>query len=678
MSGAILQPPSGAGLIAQDATLHGIGRAVAEVPLTHPSNRRWWIAFAGALALLGLFGGVLAYLLFTGVGIWGNNNAVVWALDIASYDWWIGVASGSLLVSAVLLLLGAEWRGAVNRVAETVALLCTCAAGLYPIIHLGRPWFFFWNLPYPNTYALWPQFRSPLLWDAIDIVSYLVVCVSLWYIGLLPDLASLRDRAVEDALAQEKAHGRSRKRALLKARAYGIVASGWRGSAAHWQLWVQAYRTIALLGVLLVVSLQTGASVMLAGSVMPGWHDTILPVTFLVNAVFSGVGVTAAVVVLVRSVYRLDGLISDRHLEILARLMLCLGCASLYCYATEFFSTFLHGDARERGVLVRRMTGEHAWAFWTVVACLLIPAQAFWSARMRRSTLAVAAIGLLVAVGAYADHVMVLVVTLAQDFLPSSRLAYSETIWGVATFAGSVGLFLTLLLLFLRYLPAVSITESRRLALAVTPTAAAAERKPVRESEMRPLAEERDEAQDAPLWGVSAAFASEADLAAAVSALSGLDASHVHLSAHGPVPMPRVVRTLGIAGRSIRAYAILGALAGGAAFYGMCVYATAYDYVFLIGGRPRFSWPSFVVPSLSFAMMSGTIAVHLALLILNRLPRLNHPAFNIPGFLRATDDRYFLSAEARGERFDADRIVRKLAALPAEAGRPLDIRRVPR
>ncbi|TXM90535.1 NrfD/PsrC family molybdoenzyme membrane anchor subunit, partial [Methylobacterium sp. WL116] len=496
MSGATLQPPSGTGLIGPDATLHGIGRAVASVPLTHPLNRRWWIAFAGALALLGLFGGVLCYLLLTGVGIWGNNNAVVWALDIASYDWWIGVASGSLLVSAVLLLLGAEWRGAVNRVAETVALLCTCAAGLYPIIHLGRPWFFFWNLPYPNTYDLWPQFRSPLLWDAIDIVSYLVVCVSLWYIGLLPDLASLRDRAVEDALAQEKAHGRPRKRSLLKAQAYGIVASGWRGSAAHWQLWSQAYRTIALLGVLLVVSLQTGASVMLAGSVMPGWHDTILPVTFLVNAVFSGVGVTAAIVVLIRSVYRLDGLISARHLEILARLMLCLGCASLYCYATEFFSTFLHGDQQERDVLIRRITGAHAWAFWTVVACLLIPAQAFWSARLRRSPLAVALIGVLIAIGAYADHVMVLVVTLAQDFLPSSRLAYSETIWGVATFAGSVGLFLTLLLLFLRYLPAVSITESRRLALAVVP--AAAERRAVKEAEARPLASERDGTEDAP------------------------------------------------------------------------------------------------------------------------------------------------------------------------------------
>lgn len=675
MPEAVLQPVPAAGLIGPHETVGGIGRTLAGIPLTHPMNRRWWIAFAGALALLGLFAGVLLYLLVAGVGVWGNNNAVVWALDIASYDWWIGVASGSLLVSALLLLLGAEWRSAVNRVAETVALLCTVAAGLYPIIHLGRPWLFFWNLPYPNTYGLWPQFRSPLLWDAIDIVSYLVVCVSLWYIGLLPDLAALRDRAFEDALAQEERRAPARRRARRKAQVYGILASGWRGSAAHWQLWAQAYRTIALLGVLLVVSLQTGASVMLAGSVLPGWHDTILPVTFLVNAVFSGVGVTAAIVMLIRAVYRLDALVTPRHLDILARLMLCLGCASLYCHASEMFSTFLHGNAPARGVLVRRMTGAHAFAFWTVVVCLLLPAQAFWSARVRASGSAIALVGVLIAVGAYADHVSVLVATLTQDFLPSARLDYTETVWGVATFAGSVGLFLTLLLLFLRYLPVVSITESRRLAPALGThpadgaTAGAAG---------RPEAVRQDGPADAPLWGVSAAFASEADLVAGASAVSGIGRGHVHLDAHGPVPMPRVLRTLGIEGRSIRPYAILGALAGGAGFFGLCVYATAYDYVFLIGGRPRFSWPSFVVPSLSFATMSGAIAVHLALLVLNRLPRLNHPAFNIPGFLRATDDRFFLSAEAQGDAFDADRIVRRLANLPAGAGLPLDIRRIPR
>ncbi|EIZ84692.1 MULTISPECIES: quinol:electron acceptor oxidoreductase subunit ActD [Methylobacterium] len=675
MSGALFGGQPAGPLIGPEETLQGIGGAVAAIPLTHPRNRRWWIAFAGAVALLGVFGFTLGYLLYAGPGVWANNNAVVWALDIASYDWWIGVASGSLLVSAVLLLLGAEWRGAVNRIAETLALLATASAGLYPIIHLGRPWFFFWNLPYPNTYNLWPQFRSPLLWDAIDIVAFLVICVSLWFIGMLPDLATLRDRAFVEAMRQSDAKARTRKLALLRAQVYGIVASGWRGSAAHWQIWVQAYRTVALLGVLLVVSVQTGASVMLAGSLMPGWHSTLLPVSFLVNAVYSGVGVTAAIVVLIRIVYGLDALVSVRHLDVLGRLLLCLGCASAYCYAAEYFDTFLNGDPEARGVLVRRMTGDHALVSWTAILGLVLPAQVLWSARARTAPLVLAAVGLLVAAGAYADHVMVLVVTLTQDFLPSSRLPYGPDPWGIATFAGSLGLFLTLLLLFLRYLPAVSIIESRRLALARAPGTEAAAREAASRATLRP----EENPGPAPLWGVSATFASQSDLAAALQAVSSISPpDQVHLDGHGPVPMPRTLRALGLEGRSILPYALAGALLGGAGFYAMCVYATAYDYVFLIGGRPRLSWPSFVVPSISFAMMTGCIAIHLALLVLNRLPRLNHPAFNIPGFLRASDDRFFLSAEARGDRFDAARFERRLTSLPVEAGRPLEIRRIPR
>ena len=661
--------------------LHGIGDAAAAIPLTHPGNRRWWIAFAGAGALLGLFALALGTLLYAGVGIWGNNNAVVWALDIASYDWWIGVACGSLLVSGVLLLLGAEWRGAINRVAETVALLATLAAGLYPIIHLGRPWLFYWNLPYPNTYDLWPQFRSPLLWDAIDIVSFLVVCVSLWYIGLLPDLATLRDRAHAEAMAQRDAVAPTRRLALFRARAYGLLASGWRGSAAHWQIWVQAYRTVALLGVLLVIGVQTGAAVMLAGSLMPGWHGTLLPISFLVNATLSGVGVTAAVVAASRVVYRLDALVTARHLDVMGRLLLCLGCASLYCYAAEMFDTALVGDAPARAVLVRRMTGAHAPTFWTAVVCLVGPPQVLWSARARTAPAVLVAVGLLVAVGAYADHVMILVVTLTQDFLPSSRQPYASDPWDIATFAGSLGLFLALLLLVLRYLPVVSIAESRRLAqgqpqpqlLAQPPKQADATGR-----EGRGAAGPAEGAgSEAPLWGVAATFAAQADLSAALQAIAGIGGDHVRLDGHGPVPMPRTLRALGLEGRSIVPYALAGALLGGAGFFALCVYATAYDYVFLIGGRPRFSWPSFVVPSASAAMLGGCVAIHLALLVLNRLPRLNHPAFNIPGFGRASDDRFFLSAEARGDRFDAARIERRLAALPAEAGRPLAIARIP-
>jgi len=679
MDGSILEPSRaehlyGEPLIAGGETVGSIGRRLTGIVLEHPMNRRWWIAFAGALALLGLFGITLTYLLLAGTGIWNNNAPVVWALDIASYDWWIGIATGSLLLSAVLLLAGAEWRCAVNRIAETVALLCTFAAGLYPIIHLGRPWFFYWNLPYPNTFDLYPQFRSPLVWDAVNIVSYLIVCLSFWYIGLLPDLATLRDRAYEEAQVKAKAHARLRRFALLRAQLYGFAAAGWRGSATHWQRWVQAYRTIALLGALLVVSLQTGASVMLAGSVLPGWHDTLLPVTFLVGSVWSGVGFTAALVVMVRAIYGLDALITARHLDIMARMILVLGLASLYCHAAEMFSTFLHGDAFDRATLQRRMGGEHAWAFWTLLLCGLLPVQVFWLRAARSSALLIGLIGLLVAVGIYADHMMVLVVTLQHDFLPSSAQLYSVGLWEIATLAGSVGLFLVLMLLFLRYLPTVSITETRRLALARNPEASAREAQPDKGGD--PARTEPDRS-DAPLWGVGAEFASERELVAAARAMEDHD-EHVRLDAHGPVPMPEVVEAMHRGDASIRTYALIGAMVGGAGFLTLCVWCTVWVYPMDIGGRPKVSWPSFVVPSISVAMMSGTLAIHLALLVLNRLPRLNHPAFNIPGFARTTRDRFFLSAEAQGEGFDADRIAGDLAALPVGEGRPLTILRVPR
>ncbi len=443
--------------ITPSATYETIEREVAGIAFDHPGWKRWWIAFAGAMALLGLLVITLGFLFWEGVGIWGNNIPVTWALDIVGYDWWMGVACGGLLTSAVLLLLGAEWRGALNRITETMALLAACAGGVYPIIHLGRPWFFYWNLPYFNTFGLWPQFRSPLYWDAVDIISFLGVAFSFWYIGMLPDLASLRDRAFERAQA-------GRGKGLLRAQTYGVLALGWRGSASHWQRWVQAYRTVALLGVLVVVALQTGAAVMFAGSLEPGWHDTLQPVSFLVGAMLSGVAVVAVFAVLLRAVFGLQPLITGRHLDVLAKLLLGLTLINIYCYAQSFFITGLTGNSFDTAALARRFGGLHPWAWWTIVGCALVSVQLFWVPALRRSPIMLFGIGVLVAVGMWADHFMVIVDALQQDFLPSSFHPYSIHLWGLATFAGSIGLFLVLLLLFLRYMPVVSILGTRRLA----------------------------------------------------------------------------------------------------------------------------------------------------------------------------------------------------------------------
>jgi Ni/Fe-hydrogenase subunit HybB-like protein len=455
----IARPRIARPLAAPGVTFTSVEQEVAEVVFDHPAWKRWWLAFLAASGLLGLLVVTLAYLFWKGVGIWGNNIPVTWALDIVGYDWWMGVACGALLTSSLLVLLGPEWRGAVNRITETVAVLAACAGGLYPIMHLGRPWFFYWNLPYPNTLALWPQFRSALYWDAVDIISLIGVALSFWYLGMLPDLASLRDRAFERAQAKGM-----QGMPLLRAQIYGILALGWRGSAAHWQRWSQAYRAIALMGVLVAVALQSGAAVMFAAVPEPGWHDTLQPVSFIASALLAGLGIVAAVVVLMRSVFGLQRLITVRHLGILGGCLLMAALFNVYCYAQSYFITWLTGSSYDIQGLLRRFSGQHSAAWWIVVGCALLPPQLFWAPPLRRSPTMLLGVGLLAAVGMWADHFMVIVDTLQQDFLPSSAHTYKVSIWGVTTFAGTVGLFLVLLLLFLRYMPAVSILETRRLA----------------------------------------------------------------------------------------------------------------------------------------------------------------------------------------------------------------------
>jgi Ni/Fe-hydrogenase subunit HybB-like protein len=424
-----------------------IGAQIAGIAFEHPSERRWLIAFAGCCALVGLMGVAVGWLFYWGIGVWGNNIPVGWALDIVSYDWWMGNACGALIVSAMLLLLRQYWRGALNRAAETVALLSAAAAGLYPIIHLGRPWFFYWTLPYPNNLDLWPQFRSPLVWDAFDIISFLIVALLFWYVGMIPDLATFRDRASQ----------------LRRKQIYGVAALGWRGSAVHWARWLQTYRILALLGVLQAICTQCGASVMYAGTLEPGWHSTLLPASTIINATFSGLGMIAVVIALIRYIYPVESLITQRHLDVVGRMLLAAGLLSTYCYCADFFFTSLGGDAYERSVMLRRLTGDYAASFWLIAAALL-PIHLLWFGAARRSGAVLFVLGMLVMAGMWGDHFMLLVITQHRDFLPSSQAHYSIGIWAVLTWVGTIGLFGALLLLALRYLPVASIIESRLLA----------------------------------------------------------------------------------------------------------------------------------------------------------------------------------------------------------------------
>ena len=639
-------------LIRSDQTFESIGRSIEQAAFGRV-GRAWWLAIAASAGLLGLLLVSVGWLFVEGVGVWNNNIPVTWALDIVGYDWWIGVATGSLLLSVLPLLLEQDWRGGIARVAETVAVLAAVAAGIYPIIHLGRPWFFTWNLPYPNTMLLWPQFRSPLYWDAIDILSFLVVSLSVWFLGLLPDLAALRDRAVDRLHGDDRENGGARFARRI-AQFYGVAALGWRGSAPHWHRRGQALRVIALLGVVVVVSLQTGAAVMFAGTPEPGWHDTLQPVEFLVVAAFSGVAASTLVLVVVRSAFSLGGVITEAHLDRLGRLLLGIGLVDAYCLATGMISTETSGSAYAVASLAQRLHGPHAWAFWTTVLAGLLPVQLLWLKGARQSPPLLLLIALAVCVGTWADHFMVIVVTLQHDFLPSSDLAtYTVGFWGMATFLGSCGLFLFLVLLAMRLLPVLAAAPVRALT------------HPGAESTRTPVSSDRIALpQDAPLWALAAEYDEAEQMLRAASTLRQHRLGRIDL--YSPVPLPEADGLLSLPGPSIRSLALAGAVLGGAAMMAMCLLAAGSDYVFLIGGRPRFSWQAYMVPTASFAALAGTAVAVAAMLFGNRMPRLNHPAFNIPGIGGATRDRYFLVLEA-GDGFDPDAAEAVIAALPDRA-----------
>lgn len=441
-------PLAGDRYFAPDLSENDISNQISGIAFEHPSYKRWWMALGACMVMvLGLIFTV-GWLFYWGVGVWGNNIPVTWALDIVCYDWWMGNACGAMIISATLLLLRQYWRGPINRIAEIVAPLCSMAAGMYPIIHLGRSWFFYWVLPYPNSMDLWPQFRSPLAWDAADIISFLVVALLFCYMGLIPDLATLRDRAS----------------GLLRRYLYGIAALGWRGSAVHWARWRQAYRILALLGFTQAVCTQCGASVMYAGTVEPGWHSTLLPPFYVINAVFGGIAIITAVAMVVRYIYPMESLITERHLDVLGRLILAAGLLSTYCYLADYFFTSLGGDAFERSVMVRRLTGIYASSFWIIVGAALLPIHLMWFRSLRRKPLVLFVLGILILAGMWGDRFKDLVVTQHRDFLPSSQALYTVGGWGAVTFAGTLSLFGVLLLLALRYLPVASIVESRLLA----------------------------------------------------------------------------------------------------------------------------------------------------------------------------------------------------------------------
>jgi len=434
-------------VIAPGHTLSTVTDKITKIVLTRATPLGWYLGFAGAFLLVMVLFASIAGLLWKGIGAWGENVPVGWAFDIVNFVWWIGIGHAGTLISAILLLFRQEWRTSINRFAEAMTLFAVACAGIFPLFHVGRPWLAYWLAPYPNTMALWPQFRSPLLWDVFAVSTYGTVSALFWYVGLIPDLATLRDRA------------KSKPWKIL----YGIGAMGWRGAAGHWQRYETAYLLLAGLATPLVISVHTVVSLDFAVGIIPGWHATIFPPYFVAGAIYSGFAMVLTLAIPLRAIYGLRDFITLRHLQNMAKIVLATGMIVVYGYAMEAFFAWYSANPYEEAMLANRMHGPYGWAYWCLLGCNALTPQFLWFKRVRTNVVALFVIALIVNVGMWLERFVIVVTSLARDFMPSSWDTYSPTRYEIGLYVGSLGLFLALLFLFIRFLPMISIFEMRTL-----------------------------------------------------------------------------------------------------------------------------------------------------------------------------------------------------------------------
>ena len=421
---------------------------ISGIVLQRRHRTGWLVGFTISFILLMVFIVSVSYLFVVGVGIWGLDIPVAWGFAITNFVWWIGIGHAGTLISAILLLLRQRWRTSINRFAEAMTLFAVACAGIFPVLHLGRPWLLYWLFPYyPNYMGTWPQFRSPLVWDVFAVSTYATVSLLFWYVGLVPDLATLRDRA------------RNRPAQI----AYGMLAMGWRGSAIHWKRYETASLLLAGLATPLVVSVHTVVSFDFAIAIVPGWHSTIFPPYFVAGAIYSGFAMVLTLAIPIRKFYHLEDFVTLQHLDNMGKLMLATGMIVAYGYMMETFMAYYSGNVFDKYMILNRMTGPYAIVYWVLILCNIAIPQALWSSRVRRNAGALFFVSLVVNVGMWLERFVIVVTSLHRDFTPSAWGMFYPTGWDWATFVGSIGLFLTLLYLFIRYLPMISIFEMREL-----------------------------------------------------------------------------------------------------------------------------------------------------------------------------------------------------------------------
>ena len=434
-------------VLAPGHTFATVTDKISALVLTRPFNWRWFAGFSASIALVMLLSMTVVNLLTFGPGVWGLDSPVMWAWDITNFVWWIGIGHAGTLISAILLLLKQEWRTSINRFAEAMTLFAVACAGLFPLLHMGRPWFFYWLTPYPNTMAMWPQWRSPLVWDVFAVSTYGTVSLLFWYVGLIPDLATLRDRA-QNKLAR-----------II----YAVLALGWRGSAIHWHRYRTAYLLLAGLATPLVVSVHTVVSLDFSGGIEPGWHSTIFPPYFVAGAIYSGFAMVMTLAIPLRKAFELQDMITMKHLDNMAKVMLTTGLLVTYGYGMEAFFSYYSANTYEGFLQHNRMTGPYWHTYYLLILCNCITIQFLWLPAVRRNVYMLFAISIVVNIGMWLERYVIIVTSLHRDFVPAAWGMFRATFWDYGMYWGSIGLFFFLLFIFIRVLPVISIAEMREL-----------------------------------------------------------------------------------------------------------------------------------------------------------------------------------------------------------------------
>jgi molybdopterin-containing oxidoreductase family membrane subunit len=628
-------------LVANARPLGWISDKIAGI-VEGPTPAWWWCAFVPSSALAVLLVGVVTYLISTGIGVWGVNHPVMWGWAIVNFVWWIGIGHAGTLISAILFLLRQRWRTSINRAAEAMTIFAVMCAGLFPVIHVGRVWYAWWLFPLPNSNSIWPQFRSPLMWDVFAVSTYFTVSVLFWYIGLIPDLAIIRDRA------------RNRLRQFV----YGFLALGWTGSNRHWSNYEKAYLILAGLATPLVLSVHSTVSLDFSVSQLPGWHTPIFPPYFVAGAIYSGFGMVLMLVLPLRKLLKLEEIITPRHIDVMCKVTLVTGSIVGYAYAMEYFIAWYSGNPYERWTFWHRLFGTYWYGGWAMLAFNVLTPQIFWFKRARHNLIVVFIVSILVNVGMWFERFMIVVGSLYQDFVPANWGFYKPTWVDVCTYLGTFGLFFTCFLLFVRFLPLVAASEVK----GVTPQANAhhplggAKPEPVVERPepmLQPaqvqLANPRNPSASGGTYGILAEFGSTADILHAAAKVR--DGGFKRWDVFTPFPVHGMDKAMGLRSSGVGWFAFIGGATGYTCGMLMIWYMNAFDYPLVIGGKPMFSPFYPFVPCFELTILLGSFGAALGMLFLNRLPRLYHPLLKHRRFAQVTHDKFYLVIEGTDPKY---------------------------